>query len=100
MKITDILEKVVEGDPKICNDVYINISNENERKNWLQFEEILYSFAKSDKVKVIGLAENECCLYTYEMKLSAQRKFVSALRAKDLDLVEKSHTVMKLIKKE
>lgn len=87
MKIK-LLERIVEGNPKVCNVVYVDTSSKIGRQNFDMFEVILSKYVNiNDSTKVIQNKIGDYgMIYTYEIRLNDQRKFMRELKLQGLDL--------------
>lgn len=98
MKIKESIEKIIEGNPKCYNSVYINTSNKIELANFATFENILFKFVKINKIRKNIIDKNNM-IYEYEIKLRDQRKFMYELNLQALDLRPKCFSLVELVHK-
>ena len=95
MKITKWLEKVIEGDPKIWNNIYIDLSNTLD--TFMIFEAELCGLV--GKRYDMAMTESSVIYSIRKVKLSKWRKFVKILRKHNLDLVPMGNSAMQVIVK-
>lgn len=95
MKITKWLEKVIEGDPKIWNNIYIDLSNTLD--TFMIFEAELCGLV--GKRYDMAMTESSVIYSIRKVKLSKWRKFVKILQKHNLDLVPMGCSAMQVIVK-
>ena len=101
MKITELFEKIVEGNPKVCNVVYVDTSSNIGKQNFKMFEVILSKYVNiNDSTKVIQKRIDDYgMIYTYQIRLNNQRKFMRELRLQCLDLIHHDFNMVRLVNK-
>lgn len=101
MKITELFERIVEGNPKVCNVVYVDTSSKIGKQNFEMFEIILSKYVNiCDVTKVTeNRIDDYGMTYTYQIRLNNQRKFMRELQLQGLDLIYQSFDMVRLVNK-
>ena len=97
MKITKWLEKVIEGDPKIWNNIYIDLSNTLD--TFMIFEAELCGLVGKRYDYEMVMTESSVIYSIRKVKRSKWRKFVKILQKHNLDLIPMGNSAMQVIVK-